>query len=188
MLIKNEVKPMLISLLNIFLAFFFSLIILVPMTLYICEYKHLANSQTTMLEWAKLAQDIGYDKAGSLASSLVIGIVGCGLVFLVSYLWLKILAKYSPTVLSDKQLKFPKIIAILLICEVICLLIGFFVAWLVPIWTSNSQLQDAKNIAYHRIVIYAAIGGTLSLGFGLLTSVTVIYANLRISYYASMNL
>lgn len=188
MLRKNETKPMLVSLINIFLAFFFSLIILIPMGLYISQYNKLASDPTTtQLEWAKLAQDTGYDKAGSLSSSLIIGILGCGLAFATSSLWLKFMAKYSPSILSDNQLKFPKLIAIFLIIEIISLLVGFFIAWLVPIWNTNSQLNNAQDIAYKRIIIYAAIGGTLGLGFGLFITGAVIYSNFRISYYAAQN-
>ena len=173
----------LFSYLNILIAFLSAMISLVPMGLYINKFNEIANNNNQPEVFNQLLQP-GFNQAGSLASSLTVAIVLSICVFLVMYFWLKDLQIKPRVVLDKRSFKFTRILAIISLIFIGLQLIAFFVCWLVPLVSNNYNVQeDAKRIAYLRIILYAAIGGTISIVNVLAVTCSTIYANFRISYY-----
>ena len=171
---------------NILIAFLTSLISLIPMSLYIQRFNEIQSTSNNASEFNQLLQP-GFDKTDSLASSITITIVLSILTLLVMYLWMRDLSLKTRVQLDNKSFKFTKIIAILVIAFIILQIVIFFICWLVPLWSNSYNVEkDAKNIAYLRVILYAAVGGGIAILNVLTITCTTIYANLRISYFVTL--
>lgn len=169
--------------LNIVLSLIASLIVYVPMALYISKYQHYVSINADPHRFIELVTvKGGYYPAGSLSSSLIITFLCSAILFGLIYMWIKDLELKGPSNTPQKVYKAIKYIGILSITFIILLLVSFFIAWLSPMMTSKDQISNARHVAFRRIIVYACLG-TIFTFFNLGTAINgLVYVNLRISY------
>ncbi|GAA5414729.1 hypothetical protein [Ureaplasma ceti] len=169
---------------NLIVAFLSCLIVYVPMGLYISKYHEISASSNlnTVKDWLNLAQP-GYFKGGSLASALIITFILSFLTIGACYLWFKSLQNRSSEVdIPQQAFSAAKWVGILTVIMIICLLISFFIGWLMPVQTERDSIDMAKTIAFRRIVLYAVLGTLFSVSNILVSVVGISYIQLRISH------